>query len=213
MRRLNQFAGCAVALVGLVIGASAAAAQEGNARKPMFGSPVFLLQPGIVTANAVSPTDEDADAVHGFNARFATVIPTATPWFSLVAGVQFQPNGLGGSHNNLPGVFYGGIIPVALLGNMTQGWISLSIDPLGVYGLNSRDSNFPYSHEFFLEGAFVVNIGSKMMTGMGPWSGLGAYLLVDQQITHPAKNIDDDSDYWNPVLLYGLSLPLAPWGK
>jgi hypothetical protein len=162
------------------------------------------------------------------------VVPTTTPWFNLVMGTQFQPNGLGGDKNNRPGFYYGAIIPVALIGTATQGWLSMSIDPLGVYGsglgasaridentgallANNRD----YGHDFFLEAAFVLNVGSKMMANMGPWSGLGVYFLIDQKITHTkvrvvdatGATVSEETDRFNPVLLYGVTIPIAPWGR
>ena len=207
MRTFTKFAVAAAIVAGMTGTASAQTSSGG-----FFRAPVLLAQPGVVTAGAVSC--DDCESVSGFNARFTVVVPTASPWFNLVMGTQFQPNGLGGSKDNRPGFYYGAIIPVALLGTATQGWLSLSIDPLGVYGPSGADaSSRPYAHEFFLEAAFVLNIGSKMMQNMGPWSGLGVYFLVDQQITHLPEDAEGDTDRFNPVLLYGLSLPIAPWGR
>jgi hypothetical protein len=186
-------------------------------------TPILLFQPGVVRANAISPTEVDVNPgpgiqrdspypTSGLNIRFTMVVPTAAPNFNLVFGTQFLPNGLDGNHNNQPGFYYGAIIPVGWVGTLSRSWLSFSIDPLGVYGPSSYSSH-PYSHELFLEGALVLNVGSKMMANMGPWSGLGVYFLWDQQITHAPRNVDGDRDQFAPVLLYGLTLPVAPWGK
>jgi hypothetical protein len=207
-----------LAALGVLVASlgSTAGAQEMQ-HKAWIGAPIFLAQPGVVTANAINKQPAGSKSLSGLNVRFATVIPTATPYFNLVAGVQFQPNGLNGNKANSPGFFYGGIIPIALIGQFTQNWLSVSVDPLGVYGGNPIQTaaqrargQYPYSHEFYLEGAFVLNVGAKMMASMGAWSGLGAYFLVDQQITH-TKDAAGNTHYWHPVLLYGLSLPIAPW--
>jgi hypothetical protein len=187
----------------LVVAIAAPAGAQGYLK-----SPVFLAQPGIVTTNVISaPAGSTRES--GFNVRFTTVIPTNTSYLNFVAGVQFQPNGVGDKQANQPGFYYGAILPVALVGRASQGFLSLSIDPLGVYSLGGGNE-FPrrlYGHDFFLEGALVANIGSKMMASNSPWSGLGAYLLLDQQMTHVG------SDKFNPVFLYGLTLQIAPWGK
>jgi hypothetical protein len=89
---------------------------------------------------------------------------------------------------------------------MTQGFFNASIDPLGVYApAGHGNAGYPYSHEFVVELALVANVGAKMMSNMGLFSNLGVYLLFDQGITHQGD------DKFNPVLLYGITLPIAPW--
>lgn len=166
-------------------------------------APVLVFQPGIVSANVISAPD-GADAIHGFNVRFTMVVPTVSPHFNLVMGTQFFPNGLGGSGANEPIFYYGGIIPLGPVNSMTQGFFNASIDPLGVYapaGYGTR----PYSHEFVIELALIANVGAKMMSNMGFFSNMGVYLLFDQAITH----VGDDK--FNPVVLYGITFPIAPW--
>jgi hypothetical protein len=210
MRTITKFAAAAVFVAGMTGTASAQQMSSGG----FFKAPVLLAQPGIITVNAVSvPEGGPDESSSAFNVRFTVVVPTASPWFNFVTGMQFFPNGLGIQEANDPILYFGGILPVALLGNMSQGWLSLSIDPLAVYAPGGGGSFRDYGWDFVLEAALVVNIGSKMMADMGPWSGLGVYFLVDQGITHPAVDINGDKDYWNPALLYGLTIPLAPWGK
>jgi hypothetical protein len=207
----------------LLTTAAALAGFSSPAAAQWLKTPVLLFQPGGVRANAISPTEVDVDPgpgirrdspypSRGTNVRFTMVVPTASPTFNLVLGTQFQPNGLSRNHNNQPGFYYGAIIPVNWVGELSRSWLSFSIDPLGVYGPSSYSAH-PYSHELYLEGALVLNVGSKMMANMGPWSGLGAYFLLDQQLTHVPHNVDGDKDYFTPVMLYGLTIPIAPWGK
>ena len=197
-------------VAGVLVLVSAAGAQE---KSSFIKPPIFVFQPGVVTANAISATDVgpgDEKVASGLNVRFATIVPTASPYFLGIAGVQFQPNGLSGNHNNQPGFFYGGVVPLPGITTASQGWLGFSIDPLGVYAPSSYSNSHPYSHDFFLEGALTLNIGSKMMKDMPMFSKLSAYFLLDQQITHPAKDRTNKTDRFNPVILYGVTLPISP---
>jgi hypothetical protein len=174
-----------------------------TAQAQWLKAPVLVFQPGIVSANVISkPTG--SKTVSGANIRFTMVIPTASPHFNGVMGTQFFPNGLGGSHDNRPIFYYGGIIPLAPVNSMTQGFFNASIDPLGVYAPASYGTR-AYSHEFVVELAIIANVGAKMMSNMGFFSNLGLYLLFDQGITHQGD------DKFNPVMLYGVTFPIAPW--
>lgn len=212
MRKLMSLA----ALVALV----SAAAPRGLLAQEMqtdegfrFRSPVFLFMPSGLTVNAISAPD-GLESATGFNLRFQTTIPTTSPWITPVFGVQWLPNGLEGNDNNAPTIYYGFVIPI-IQSVWTGGWLEASIDPLGVFALGNggRGANQPYGHDFFLELAVSVPIGSKMMRTMGQFSKLSLFLLVDQQITHPPLDADGDRDYFRPVLIYGVALPLAPWGE
>lgn len=191
----------ATALLVHVLLAGAATAQDSTTRNPVLKAPVFLLMPGGLTSCSIScPADESNT---DFNARFQTVIPTATQWLSLVGGLQW---GWADEDAHGPIGFFGGIIPIVPLNNATQGWLSFSIDPLGVTaGPGSRGTNF------VLEGAVVLNLGAKMMKAVPVFRGFGAYFLVDQQLSRVPRDLDGDKDYWNPVLLWGGLLQIAPW--
>ena len=83
---------------------------------------------------------------------------------------------------------------------------SFSIDPLGVTsGPGAKGTNF------VLEGAAVLNIGAKMMKTMPVFRGFGAYFLVDQQLSRVGRDANGDKDYWNPALVWGGLLQIAPW--
>jgi hypothetical protein len=173
-------------------------------------APTLVFQPGVITANAIS-APEGSDAISGLNIRFTTVIPTATPYFNLVMGTQFLPNGLDGNKDNRPIFYYGALFPVTPINNAQQ-FLTVLVNPLGVYAnRRAEPTKRTYTHEFVLELALIANIGQTMMANMGVWSNLGAYLLFDQQITGLAEDASGDTDRFNPVILYGVTLPIAPW--
>ena len=61
-----------------------------------------------------------------------------------------------------------------------------------------------------LEGAVVLNIGAKMMQTSPVFKGFGAYFLIDQQLTNVGRDANGDKDYWNPALVWGVLLQVAP---
>jgi len=72
--------------------------------------------------------------------RFQTLIPTATPWLAFVAGLQW---GWADTSAHGPIGFFGGIVPIVPLNKLMDGWVSLSIDPLGVTtGPGGKGTNF-----------------------------------------------------------------------
>ena len=176
-------------------------------RAPLLGRPSFLLQPSLITTNFVSAPPGAGDRTTDFLARVTTVVPTFTQFLSLVALVQFTPfAGDPGARANSPVFVYGGIIPI-IPPRLTGGWLSISIDPLGVYAPNNGvgDSNSDYKHYFFLEGAAVFQVGAMMFKDNPAWSGFGIHVLLDQQIT----GMGEDADRFNPILIVGATLPLG----
>ena len=203
MRRFVHYA----TAVSLLAAAPALAGAQETQSTSFFKAPVFVLQPGGVTSNAISAPD-GSESVTAFNARFATVVPTASPWFSGVFGAQVATGGNAGT----PGIFYGGIIPLRFANTMSGGFLDVSLDPLGVTtfgGKNIGGSGF--GTFFFLELAFNLQIGRMMMADMGQtWSGTGIYFLIDQQISGSLpRDENGDKDRFRPVLLYGLSIPIG----
>jgi hypothetical protein len=192
----------AIAVLLCAVSARTAAAQDSTTtKKPLVGTPVFLIMPGGLTSCSISCPANESNT--DFNARFQTVVPTRTDWLALVAGLQW---GWADTSAHGPIGFFGGIVPLVPLNKATNGWLSLSIDPLGVTtGPGGKGTNF------VLEGAAVLNIGAKMMKGMGVFQGFGAYFLIDQQLSRVPRDANGDKDYWNPVLLWGGLLQLAPW--
>ena len=199
MRRFVKYA-AAVTLFAAPAMAGAQSAEYSS----FFKAPVFVLQPGGVTVDAIS-APSGTKSFSAFNARFATVVPTASPWFQGVFGAQVATGG----HAGTPNIFYGGIIPIVPLSTATGGMFGMSIDPLGVTGFGGNGGTF-----FYGELAFSLAVGKMMFGGMGPmWSGLGAYFLIDQQLSGPLpRDESNNKDRFRPVLLYGLNIPLG-FGK
>jgi len=205
MRRFVKFA-AAVSLLATPVVASAQAAENTS----FFKAPVFVLQPGGVTSGAIS-APEGVESSTAFNARFATVLPTSVSWFQGVFGAQVATGGNAGT----PNIFYGGIFPIVPISTATGGMLGVSLDPLGVttFGGNGSASGGRGTTFFFGELAVSLAVGKMMFSGMGPmWSGLGAYFLVDQQLSDLPRDANGDRDRWGPVLLYGLNIPLG-FGK
>jgi hypothetical protein len=217
MKRIAQLALGALALTSV---ARTVAAQDTTMAmeesKPFFGKPVFVIMPSAVIAPVFSGSgDGDAgDTKAYFNARFMTVLPTKLEWLQGVAGVQWQPNfprNAAGQRQNTPGVFYGAIIPFVPLNKATGGWLNLSLDPLGLYAAGaggSPDEN-AFGHVFVLEGAAVVPFGAKMMSQAPFFSNLSAFFLLDQQLSSLPEDANGDKDYWSPVALAGIIIPIG----
>lgn len=219
MKRILQLAAGAMFIASPAFAQKAAADNGGS----FFKSPVFVFQPGVAVSPALSGVgpNDNTKTTYPLNLRFVTVLPTRYTAFSLVTGVGFTPNGrVAGAGNiqfNQPVFFYGAIIPFPYLSQATNNWVSLSINPLGAYGLGLGGTDRAlYGHDLVIEGAALVNVGEKMMHGMGPWSKISVYALLDQVVTHPTKYMDNGSektDRFNPTALIGLSIPIAPWGE
>lgn len=213
---MNRIAKCAASAAALTLLGAAApatsiaqadtamAAQGGGG--PFIKPPTFAILPSALSSCVISCPDV-APGVEGkshtaFNARFQAVIPTSFPWLAFVGGAQWGP---ADDDDHAPIIFLGGIIPIVPLNNLTGGILGFSLDPLLVAtgpGGNGMD--------FVGEGAVVLNFGQLMMKGMAFWSGLGAFFLLDQNLT-PNEDFKGDKDYWNPTLIYGLVIPIAPW--
>jgi hypothetical protein len=218
MKRIAQLALGALALTATA--RVAAAQDDAQASVPQeegfFGKPAFVLMPGVFSAPVLSGAgngDADAgDTKTYFNARFMTVVPTRLEWFQLVAGAQWLPNGAragAGGRATQPNIFYGAIIPFVPFNKLTNGWLNLSIDPLGLYSAGGGGTSDAYGHDFVLEGAAVIPIGQKMFPSMSFFGNVSAYVLLDQILTHPPVDANGDKDYWWPLALGGLIIPIG----
>lgn len=215
MKRIVQLALGALALTAAV--RPAAAQEDAQADVPkeegFFGKPAFVIMPSAVITPVLSGVgDADAgDSKTFFNARFMTVIPTKLEWLQFVAGTQWLPNGprAGGSRQTQPNIFYGTITPFVPFNKLTGGWLSLSFDVLGLYAGGLGGTSDAYGHDLVLEGAAVVPIGQKMFPAMSFFGNVSAFALLDQVVTHPARAANGDKDYWNPVALAGIIVPVG----
>jgi hypothetical protein len=162
--------------------------------------PLFLLMPGGLTTCAVSC--EGGSSRTDFNARFQTVIPTSSAWLSFVAGAQW---GWASESAHGPIIFFGGIIPLVPLNDATKGWLTFSLDPLGAATASGGKGT-----SLVGEGAAVLNVGAKLMRYRRVLQTVSLYFLVDQQLTNLPVDASGKRDHWNPTLIYGVSVQLAP---
>jgi hypothetical protein len=206
---MKRFVMVTAAAVAMAAWSGTAGAQDTTSSEPMLKSPVFIVMGGAITSNAIHKPPGVTSSTTKANVRFQTVVPTATKYFSLVAGVQWSPQSTG--HG--PIVFYGAIIPIPGISEATNGVLGISLDPLGVTtGPGSQGTNF------FGEVAVVAAVGSMMAPANNPFHSFFLFFLLDQQIARTPKIVDPttgETRNWrfSPGMLYGAGLQIAPWGK
>jgi hypothetical protein len=178
------------------------AAQADTARHAWpFRAPTFVFQPGLVTSNFVDQP-EGTSASTKFNFRVVTAIPTTIPRTTAVAIVQFTPwNTSAGFNSNAPSFVYG---PVFSLFNVPL--VSLDFDVLGSYGPAGRVTDeSAYTHKLVLEADLSLKVGDWVTHDQtSRWHSLALYVYP----AYVATGLPSGSSRW--VLLYGVSLPIAP---
>lgn len=179
---------------------ASAFAQEEETRG--FLSPVFVAQPGFVTTNFIDK-DPGTSTNTDFNIRFVTVLPLEIPRTVIVGIVQWLPfadNAAGGKANS-PSFVYGPIVNI-----FNTKAAALDFDALFSYG-PAATGNSDYTHKFLFEADFYLKIGS-LANARGQLANLSLYALYAYVLT----GLPDGVDFGDrSVLLYGLSLPIAPW--
>jgi hypothetical protein len=193
-----------VAMVALQLGSigQLTAAQADTARHAWpFRAPTFVFQPGLITSNFVDRPD-GTSASTKFNFRVVTAIPTTIPRTTAVAIVQFTPwNTTAGFNSNGPSFVYG---PVFSLFNAPL--VSLDFDVLGSYGPAARATDeSAYTHKLVLEADLSLKVGDWVTHDQrSRWHSLALYVFP----AYVATGLPSGSSHW--VLLYGVSLPIAP---
>lgn len=195
---MRRFVTAAAAALTIAVWSGAAAAQEGD-QGGFFRNASFAILPSAVTTGAISC--DGCESHTAFNARFQSVITTSSPWLAFVGGAQWGPVD---EEDHGAIIFLGGIIPIVPLNNLTNGMLAFSIDPLLVATGPGSDGM-----DFVLEGAVVLGLGKMMAPNSRYWSNVGAFFLLDQNIT-VEEDANGEKDRFNPVLVYGISLPIAP---
>lgn len=171
--------------------------------------PTFVLEPGVITTNAISaplPTGSST----GLNLRFLALVPTSIPWLTLEIGTSFAPFGLSNGLRafNDPTFFYGPVV-MLLPRDRTRSWLELTMPILGAYRLDENgNANRIYVNSLVLQTSLQVPIGQHLMKDMGSfWSRLTLYTTIEQNLT-PSRNASTEKyDRFNPTFLYGLSIP------
>lgn len=173
-------------------------------------SPVFRLQPGMVTTDFVS-APEGVSSGTGFNLRFSTTVEIGRSWLRPVFGVNLVPYGTTGyssTSTNAPSVFIGNIFPV-LNERRAGGWLRVDAPLLWYYTYDGggAHSSALFGRDAYIELAFTVPIGSKLLRDLGPqWKRLEVYALLDQNLTPNPDRVSTITDHFNPIALYGLSI-------
>jgi hypothetical protein len=184
--------------VAMPAAAGPAAAQADTGSGPMLKPPVFILMAGAISSGYIHCSGCQSQTKA--NLRFQTVVPTATKYFSLVAGAQFSPQSTG--HGAI--IFYGGIIPIPGISEATGGVLGISLDPLGVTtGPGSQGT------DFVGELAIVASVGTMMAAPENPFHSFFLYALFDQSFTH----IPAGASHFTPAIVWGAGLQVAPWGR
>jgi len=217
MRRMIALSG----ILGALVGAPSMLRAQGGACNVLC-APVFVAQPGIVVANALNAPEvqpgQKLESSADFLFRVTTVVPTELPRIALVGIVQWTPfaksETIVGSRSvevttNSPSFVYG---PVFQL--FTAGPLGVTFDALGVFapsGVPDDDGDIAaYKHQFLLELDLNLNLGDLFGSGASPFlRGMSAYAFLAQQMTDRPVDFRNDAVY-SPVLLFGLTVPIAP---
>jgi hypothetical protein len=179
-------------------------------------APVLLLQPGMLSADFVSaPTGYPSTS--GFNLRFSTLLPTGSKWWTLIVGASVTPYGTSGvtpRSTNTPVLFVGNVFP-GIPARRTGGWFDLHF-PMYLtysYGGGGPRNREIYGRDFVAEAALQFYVGDKVLRDLGPTFGrLRLYLMVNQLMTPNEDPTSGKTDRFNPMALYGLTLPIGRRG-
>lgn len=175
---------------------------------------MLLLQPGMLSADFISAPD-GYPSTSGFNLRFATVVPTKSKWWTLVVGASVTPYGTSGAsprNANTPMLFVGNSFP-GIAKERTGGWVDLQFPVYLTYTYGGGGARNPslYGRDVVGEAALQVHIGERVLRDLGPlFSRLRAYLMVNQVLTPNEDLVTGETDRFNPVALYGLTIPIGP---
>jgi hypothetical protein len=176
--------------------------------------PVFLLQPGVQTADFISaPPDQRSSS--GFILRFATILTTPQRWVRPVFGASVTPFGASGYTNrniNAPVLFVGNAFPS--IGNgVSGGWVRAEGSLLWYYsygGGGARNRQL-YGRDVYLQLAVHLPVGERVLSDLGAfWKGLELFALLDQNLTPNAEPATGGRDYFNPIASYGVTLRFSP---
>ena len=186
----------------LTLGMSEARAQSSG--------PIFLLQPGLLSADFVS-SDAGLGSTTGFNLRFETRFRTGAGWLNPLIGASVMPygtSGLGGRNLNAPVVFLGNAFPLLPSGR-TNGWLTLQLPVLVYhsYGGGTENTSRLYGRDLYVQLAAYVHVGRKTLHEFGPnWIRLDVYAFLEQNLTPNRNPVSRRKDFFNPTALFGLSM-------
>ena len=197
-------------LVRLTLGLSCAIAPLSSQEASRLS---LIAEPGLLTAAALS-APEGATPLTGFFVRALVLTRSDSARWRAVLGASVTPFGFRGSgvrNQNAPSVF-GGIQLELLPKRLTNGWLGAYIPLLFVYSYRGgrSDNTRLYGADVGAEGTVILFLGSKLFTDLGaPWSRLGAYVTMYQNLTPNKDLTTGERDHFRPDFMYGVSSPLA----
>jgi hypothetical protein len=173
----------------------------------------LLFRPGFLAEDFIS-APRGTLAATGFNLRVEARLTTARSWLAPLVGVHVAPYGtVAGPRKgtNAPTLFVGNAFPV-LTASRTGGWLEFEVPLLLAYsyGGGGPHNAEPYGRDLVLEGSVSVLVGqrllSQMSRGLSRWR---VYVLLDQNLTPNPDPSTGRTDRFNPVAMYGLTVPLG----
>lgn len=177
---------------------------------------LFQFQPGMQSRDVLS-APSGATSATGFNIRIDTRFPTRIRWLTPVVGASVEPYGSSDASDrnaNAPRLFIGNVFPL-VDSSGTRGWATVEL-PLLVYheygggGVNNRRL---YGRDLYGQVAVYLHLGAKVLRVLGPaWAHLDMYAFLEQNLTPNRNPFSGRLDRFNPVLLYGVSMPIGAPG-
>lgn len=193
---------CAIAAVLLATSSRRGVTQtEASHHGWIFRGPSFVLQPGAQTSNVVD-RPKGTKANTAFNARVVTAIPLTLPRTTLVGIVQWTPrHEVEDVNENAPSFVFGPVFSV-----FDARLVSLDVDVLDAYGPAARiNDEAAYTQKLVLEADLALKVGALMThDAASRLHGAALYGFV----ANVATGLPSRASRW--VLLYGVSLPVAP---
>ena len=173
----------------------------------------LVFEPGLLTASALSAA-EGATALTAFYVRGLVISGGDSSRVRGILGASALPFGFRGSgvrNQNAPSVF-GGVQFSVLPAHKTGGWFSLYVPLLAVYSYRGgrTDNTRLYGTDIAGEATLILYVGRKFFADLGrPWSQLGAFINMSQNLTPNADATSGERDRFRPDFMYGVSIPLV----
>ncbi len=125
-----------------------------------------------------------------------------------------MPYGTSGSTDrgaNAPRLFAGNVFP-GLSARQIGGWATVEF-PLLLYqsygggGFNNRRL---FGRDLYGQLAIYLHLGDKVLRPLGAsWGRIDAYAFLEQNLTPNKDRSTGRTDRFNPVILYGVSIPVG----
>lgn len=199
--RLLVRLGVLVTVISLALGA-----QDGSRLS-------LVVEPGLLTTAGVS-APEGAAALTGFYMRVVVFTGSDSSRLKGILGASATPFGFRGSGvrgANTPSVF-GGVQIELLPARLTSGWLSAYVPLLVVYSYRggASENTRLYGADIAAEGTVLLHVGRKLFSDLGaPWSRLGAYVTIFQNLTPNVDATSGERDRFRPDFMYGISIPIV----